>query len=142
MTSRLTLSAAARLWGKSRQTLYTDAKAGRLSFGHDDQGRPFIDAAEMRRVYGEPLSRPDGAGDDAGHPADEASALVSRDREIKRLEDTVAILREQLAQAHKDKAEQAETHRAVLQLIEHQRPAPVAGRFAGLRGLFRRGGAA
>jgi hypothetical protein len=157
MSSRLTLSGAARLWGKSRQTLYTDTKAGRLSLGHDDQGRPFIDAAEMRRVYGEPPSRPDGTGDADGQPdgqSAETSALALKDSEIRRLEDTVALVREQmallreqnavlleqLAQAHKDKAVQAEAHRAAFRLIEHQRPPPaVERRPTGLLGLFRRG---
>jgi len=57
MTSRLTLSAAARTWGKSRQTLYTDVKAGRMSIGRDERGAVYVDASEMVRAYGEPSAR-------------------------------------------------------------------------------------
>ena len=57
MASRLTLSAAARIWGKSRQTLYTDVKAGRLSIGRDERGAVYVDASEMVRAYGEPSAR-------------------------------------------------------------------------------------
>ena len=66
MTSRLTLSAAARTWGKSRQTLYTDLKAGKLSVGRDEGGMVFVDAAEMVRAYGEPALRRDGPPDETG----------------------------------------------------------------------------
>jgi len=63
-----------------------------------------------------------------------------KNAEIKRLEDIVALLREQvgtlrteLDRAHQDKERQAETHRQVLRLLEYQRPASLAER---LRGLF------
>ena len=136
----MTLSTAARRWGKSRQTLYTDMKAGRLSVGHDERGAVYVDAAEMVRVYGEPPARRDGAADETGRAQDETPETVLKAAEIKRLEDVVGLLREQVAtlrteldRAHQDKERQAETHRQVLRLLEHQRPAPLAGR---LRGLF------
>jgi hypothetical protein len=140
VTSRLTLSAAARTWGKSRQTLYTDMKAGRLSVGRDERDAVYVDAAEMVRVYGEPPARRDGSAEETGQAQDETSAAVLKDAEIKRLEDVVALLREQvttlrteLDRAHQDKERQAETHRQVLRLLEHQRPIPLSDR---LRGLF------
>ena len=140
MTSRLTLSAAARAWGKSRQTLYTDMKAGRLSVGRDERDAVYVDAAEMVRVYGEPLARRDDPVDETGQAQDETSDAVLKAVEIKHLEDVVALLREQVAtlrteldRAHQDKERQAETHRQVLRLLEHQRPAALADR---LRGLF------
>jgi hypothetical protein len=140
VTSRLTLSAAARTWGKSRQTLYTDMKAGRLSVGRDERDAVFVDAAEMVRVYGEPPARRDGSVEETGQPQDETSVGVLKDAEIRRLEDVVALLREQVAtlrteldRAHQDKERQAETHRQVLRLLEHQRPIPLSDR---LRELF------
>jgi hypothetical protein len=140
VTSRLTLSAAARTWGKSRQTLYTDMKAGKLSVGRDERGTVYVDAAEMVRVYGEPSARRDDPADETGQAQDETSDAVLKAVEIKHLEDVVALLREQVAtlrteldRAHQDKERQAETHRQVLRLLEHQRPAPLTDR---LRGLF------
>ncbi len=140
MTSRLTLSAAARAWGKSRQTLYTDMRAGKLSVGRDERGMVHVDAAEMVRAYGEPLARQAGPADETGQAQDETPDTVLRAAEIKHLEDVIALLREQVAtlrteldRAHQDKERQAETHRQVLRLLEHQRPTPLADR---LRGLF------
>ena len=140
MTSRLTLSAAARAWGKSRQTLYTDMRAGRLSVGRDERDAVYVDAAEMVRAYGEPPSRRDGLAEETGRAQDETPETVLRDAEIKRLEDVAALLREQVAtlrteldRAHQDKERQAETHRQMLRLLEHQRPTPLSDR---LRGLF------
>jgi hypothetical protein len=140
MTSRLTLSAAARTWGKSRQTLYTDVKAGRLPIGRDERGAVYVDASEMVRVYGEPSARRESPVDETEQAQDETAETVLKDAEIKRLEDIVALLREQvgtlrteLDRAHQDKERQAETHRQVLRLLEYQRPASLAER---LRGLF------
>ena len=53
-TPLLTLSEAARQWGKSRETLYTHNRAGKLSFSAFPNGSPGIDPAEMVRAYGEP----------------------------------------------------------------------------------------
>ncbi len=81
MTSRLTLSAAARIWGKSRQTLYTDMKAGRLSVGRDERDAVYVDAAEMVRAYGEPPARRDGPTDETGQPQNETPDVVRPDVE-------------------------------------------------------------
>ena len=85
MTSHLTLSAAARTWGKSRQTLYTDMKAGKLSVGRDERGTVHVDASEMVRAYGEPSARRDGAADETGQAQDETSNAVLKTAEIKHL---------------------------------------------------------
>jgi hypothetical protein len=128
------------MWGKSRQTLYTDMKAGRLSVGRDERDAVYVDAAEMVRAYGEPSARRDGLAEETGQPQDETPETVLKDAEIKRLEEVVALLREQVAtlrteldRAHQDKERQAETHRQMLRLLEHQRPMPLSDR---LRGLF------
>jgi hypothetical protein len=89
VTSRLTLSAAARTWGKSRQTLYTDMKAGKLSVGRDERGTVHVDAAEMVRAYGEPSARRDDPADETGQAQDETSDAVLKAVEIKHLQDVV-----------------------------------------------------
>jgi len=58
MQTLLTLSEAARQWGKSRETLYAHNKAGKLSFSAFPNGNPGIDPAEMIRAYGEPGTAP------------------------------------------------------------------------------------
>ena len=136
--SRLTLTAAAKLWGKSRQTLYNDQKAGKLSFGHDEQGTVYVEASELRRAYGEPPSRLDASqdsqqdkiGQGAGQDADEASKLALKDIEIRHLQDTVGLLREQIARLSSEVDSLRteldrthETHRMTLRVLEHQRPA-------------------
>jgi hypothetical protein len=47
----VSISEAARLTGKGRETLYRHAKAGKLSIGKDELGNPVIDTAELFRVY-------------------------------------------------------------------------------------------
>jgi len=50
----LTISAAAKAWHLSRQTLYNKLKDGELSYKKDDKGRRVIDRSEMLRLFGEP----------------------------------------------------------------------------------------
>lgn len=50
----LTISAAAKAWHLSRQTLYNKIKDGELSYKKDDKGRRIIDRSEMLRLFGEP----------------------------------------------------------------------------------------
>ena len=52
------ISAAARISGKSRSTLYRHIKSGRLSSELGSGGEPLIDTSELARVYGG-LSHPD-----------------------------------------------------------------------------------
>jgi hypothetical protein len=93
VTSRLTLSAAARTWGKSRQTLYTDMKAGKLSVGRDERGMVYVDAAEMVRTYGEPATRRDGPPEETGQVHGEAPETVLQATEIKHLQPVLKVPR-------------------------------------------------
>lgn len=52
-TATVSISEAARLVGKGRQTLYNHKKQGKLSFDRDQDGNPVIQVAELMRVYGE-----------------------------------------------------------------------------------------
>lgn len=148
--SRLTLTAAAKLWGKSRQTLYNDQKAGKLSFGHDEQGAVYVEASELRRAYGEPSSKVDAPKDNqqdearqgARQDAEETSklvALTAKDVEIRHLQDTIGLLREQITDLRTELDRTHESHRMTLRVLEHQRPAapapvPLMERLAGLLG--------
>jgi hypothetical protein len=48
----LTITEAAKLFGKSRTTLYKYNKSGELSFVSGSDGKPAVDMAEMLRVFG------------------------------------------------------------------------------------------
>lgn len=48
----LTITEAARLFGKSRTTLYKYNKSGLLSFVSGSDGKPAVDMSEMLRVFG------------------------------------------------------------------------------------------
>lgn len=48
----LSITEAARLFGKSRTTLYKYNKSGALSFVPGDDGKPAVDMSEMLRVFG------------------------------------------------------------------------------------------
>lgn len=51
--SKLTMSAAARIVGISRQKLYNDIKSKSISVDRSDPKKPTIDTSELLRVYGE-----------------------------------------------------------------------------------------
>jgi len=48
----VSISQAAKLVRKGRQTLYNHNDKGRLSFTRTHDGKPGIDTAELERVYG------------------------------------------------------------------------------------------
>ena len=50
----LTITAAAKAWHLSRQTLYNKIQSGEISYKKDDKGRRVIDRSEMLRLFGEP----------------------------------------------------------------------------------------
>ena len=56
---KLTISAAARLYGIHRATLHRYLKSGRVSRSEFADGSPAVDFAELRRVLGEPVNAPE-----------------------------------------------------------------------------------
>jgi hypothetical protein len=50
--ARLNVSQAAKAVGKARSTLNRDIDAGKVSVTRNVKGQPFIDVAELERVYG------------------------------------------------------------------------------------------
>jgi len=51
--ARLNVSQAARAAGISRSSIYAHIKKGRLAAHRGDDGRVYVDASELERVYGE-----------------------------------------------------------------------------------------
>lgn len=56
---KLTISAAARLYGMHRATLHRHLKSGRVSRAEFPDGSPAVDFSELRRAYGEPANAPE-----------------------------------------------------------------------------------
>jgi hypothetical protein len=54
--TKLTVSEAARQWGLSRGLLYKDMNDGKLAYEKDNRDKKRIDASEMIRLYGQPVS--------------------------------------------------------------------------------------
>jgi len=54
--TKLTVSEAARQWGLSRGLLYKDMHDGKLAYEKDNRDKKRIDASEMIRLYGQPVS--------------------------------------------------------------------------------------
>jgi hypothetical protein len=50
--ARLNVSQAAKAVGKARSTLNRDIEAGKVSVTRNGKGQPFIEVAELERVYG------------------------------------------------------------------------------------------
>lgn len=112
MSNRLSIAAAARAVGRTRQTLYAHAKQGKLSVQHDHEGKPFVYTSELLRVYG--ALQGDGKSDSTRHtvfdvkptPSDtqnltlfdtpDTQFLTPADTAFNRQESELALLREQL----------------------------------------------
>ena len=112
MSNRLSIAAAARAVGRTRQTLYTHVKQGKLSIQKDHEGKPFVYTSELLRVYGALLG--DGKSDTTIHtaldvkptPSDTANLtlfdtsdtqlLTPADTAFDKQESVLARLREQL----------------------------------------------
>jgi len=131
--AKLTLIEAARLYGKSRSTLYRHARKGKLSTEKRTRGGVdvnVVDMAELVRAYGEPPAG-DGAGDGAGStPATPGTALLHAE---------IAALTERLRSAESqaaDAVDQVAYLRRQLALVQHQ--LADKSRARGIVGMIRR----
>ena len=100
--AKLTLIEAARLYGKSRSTLYRHARKGKLSAEkrtRGDRDTYVVDMAELVRAYGEPPAG-DVAGDGASStPATPGTALLQAE---------IVALTERLAASQREVADKGE----------------------------------
>lgn len=86
--AKVSVSEAARLYGKDRKTLYRHINKGRLSAGPVEDGVRLIDMSELIRVYGEP---PASSATDATPPTKEAATPLSQ-----ALMDEISVLRQEV----------------------------------------------
>lgn len=109
----VSIAKAAKLVGKSRQTLYSDIDKGRLSIGHGKTGNRQVDTSELIRVYGELMSSSDSQLTvQSGHNLT-PNETGQKDTKIALLEAEVTHLKERLAD--KDK---------MIFLLEHKQSRP------------------
>jgi len=122
---KLSITEAARLYGKSRSTLYKQNKNGVLSFSAGDDGRPCIDLSEMIRVYGPVPNQYTQENESERKNTHEERAVEALLETIKRQEKQLlqadereAWLRERLEQSQRqlDRAQQQ------IQLLTDQKP--------------------
>ena len=124
----VTITEAAKLSGKSTQTLYRHIKAGKLS-KHSSGG---IDTAELIRCYGE-LSQ----------PAPVQDAVTSHAVRVQNDSDVISILQNEIDYLKKEALEREqqaiEREKRLMALLEHQagKPAAGSGFFGGLFGSKR-----
>ena len=128
--SMLTLGQASKLVGKSKPTISTAVRNGKLS-GQKVDGVFQIDKSELIRVYGEQPKQSDRAK--VAPRASGGSAVAELER--KHLEEKVSELEARLAKAE-DKAEIAEVREReanarVFVLIEDKRPKSLMQRLLG-----------
>lgn len=53
VSTKYSISAINRITGKSRTTILSHLKSGKLSYEEDAQGNKIVDASELMRVYGD-----------------------------------------------------------------------------------------
>ncbi|WP_081195756.1 hypothetical protein [Halomonas sp. BC1] len=95
---QLTVSKAARLYGKARSTIHRAIEAGRLSCSFSGDGTRIIDLTELIRVWGEPPRKlPEMQQRDVFEMAEAQQAvaqeLAAMRRELMALREEVAQLR-------------------------------------------------
>ncbi len=88
--SKVTVRQAAKLTGKSRETINTATKEGKLSFTLDSSNRKVVEIAELERVY--PLVK-------SFEQINQQSETVKPDRQVSEpdVRTELAVLREKLA---------------------------------------------
>ena len=120
---KLNITEAAKLYGKSRSTLYKQNKSGVLSFSTGDDGRPRVDLSEMIRVYGPVPEEYTQENVSTHYDTNEKQAIEAlsetirrQDKQITQAEEREAWLRERLEQSQRqlDRAQQQ------IQLLTHQ----------------------
>jgi len=101
----LNVSQAARVAGKSRKTIQTHIKSGKLSVARVEDGQKWIDPVELERVYGG-LVTPETAPPRAKNMQDNAPHVTQVFQEqIKRLENEVERLLDQIGDLKDDRDE-------------------------------------
>jgi len=116
----VSIAKAAKLVGKSRQSLYSDIDKGRLSVGQDKTGKRQVDTSELMRVYGELQSSVDSQVTVKFGQELTANLTTDTGTKIAVLEAENAQLKERLA----DKEKNLEDLRSTVRLLEHKQARP------------------
>jgi peptidoglycan hydrolase CwlO-like protein len=129
----LNVSQAARVAGKSRKTIQTHIKSGRLSVARVEDGQKWIDPVEVERVYGG-LVTPDTAPPSAKNTQDNAPQITQVfQAQIQRLEHEVQRLLDQISDLKEDRDEWREQAKKQ-SLLLHPTRIPKIGFWQWLKG--------
>lgn len=128
---KMTISAAARLYGIHRSTLHRHIKSGRVTGDHFPDGSPALEFSELRRAYGEPPNAPESMRQAAtadATPQAPGNATGATAPDTALLAELVEINRRQAAQleALTAKVERLESIMRRLPAPESPREAPQA----------------
>lgn len=99
--ARHTIKEASRLTGKARSTIQTHIKNGKISKGLDEEGNPYIDTAELERVYGALSGSGMSSGQEIGHDKTPSSDTIGT--ENLRLKTELEAARTMLADIRADR---------------------------------------
>ncbi len=81
--TRLNVSQAAKAVGRSRSTLNRDIDNGTVSVTRNGKGQPFIEIAELERVYGKAIIRTVTQSVPNGHDGDPAAVRTRSDHSAR-----------------------------------------------------------
>ena len=146
--AKVTISEASRLVRKTRQTLYTHNKNGKLSFTEMEDGSPAVSITELIRVYGKLKMRaPNETGKDSVKKTENRQSLTGKkprldsdlhaelDRLYEQLDREKA---ERLRERHqfettvqdlqKQRDDWAEQAKAITRQLEHLKPVETASK--------------
>lgn len=147
--AQVNLTQGAELAGVGRSTFMRHLKEGKISKGRDDDGKPYVDTADILRVYGalqskeqvEQVSMASHETPKTEHRRDSVQIEIDLLRErLTDKDDVIADLRKRLDQAADERARLLADLRPVPSEQHHTSAQPPRERAGGLFGWFGRAG--
>jgi hypothetical protein len=122
--ARYTLKQAAEVTGRGKTSIHRDIRSGRLSASKDEQGRLWVDAAELHRVYPSAVP-PERSGTVPSVPDGTAMALL--EQQVEHLRALLDRERQVSADLSRRLDEEAQERRKLTALLTHQDSASSRG---------------
>jgi len=123
---RLNISQAARAAGVSRGTLYNHIKKGRLSVEKGDDGRTYVQVAELQRVFD--TLNVEGVSVEQSHGVNAPTLDTGQQALVAVLRRENELLRNQLDQANIEKLSLLNVLKSQARLLEAPRDAQAGGK--------------
>jgi len=138
--ARFNVSQAAKAVGKARSTINRDIDNGKVSVTRNAKGQPFIEIAELERVYGdvsiETVTEPVQFGHYGTPKNDNSDSALNKEIELlrERLADKDSVIDDL---RHRLDSEGEERRKLTAMLTDQRKPEPEQAR-KGLRGFLHR----